>query len=94
MSHASIQVCGRHRKHLPFRYPALTSKPKTGPREIFLDASYLLPLRNPETPETKRISLKNIQYGSNTQRYGPTAFVGGYRIKMINFHFQPAVNYS
>ncbi|KAM3182440.1 hypothetical protein ACTXT7_012374 [Hymenolepis weldensis] len=57
MSHIGV----RHRKHLPFRYPTLTSKPNAGPREIFLDASYLLPPRNPETPEIQRINLKNIQ---------------------------------
>ncbi|VUZ48172.1 unnamed protein product [Hymenolepis diminuta] len=60
MSHVGIQVCVRHRKYLSSWYPALTSKPKTGPRGIFLDASYLLPLRNPETPDATEDLRKEL----------------------------------
>ncbi|VUZ50289.1 unnamed protein product [Hymenolepis diminuta] len=42
-----LQMWMPYRKHPPSRYPVLTSKPKKGPIEIYLDACYSLSLRIP-----------------------------------------------
>ncbi|KAM3186314.1 hypothetical protein ACTXT7_004540, partial [Hymenolepis weldensis] len=49
----SCQNLDALRKQLRSRYPASTSKPKTDPMDIYLDACYPLPLES-LTPETQR----------------------------------------
>ncbi|KAM3172822.1 hypothetical protein ACTXT7_013749 [Hymenolepis weldensis] len=52
ISHISVQICVRRQKNLPSRYPALTSKSKTDPREIFL---YICDLPSPWNPVTQML---------------------------------------
>ncbi|KAM3186122.1 hypothetical protein ACTXT7_004954 [Hymenolepis weldensis] len=66
--HSDIQIWVRHCKILCSRNATLTSRPKMDPTAIYVDACYLPPLRNPETPETQH-NRRSDRHSTPTLRF-------------------------